>query len=55
MRVVLPFGGWLFLTVFYRDMALQAIDLAKARSVPGDLIVPEEHASAGDENRLAAI
>ncbi len=55
MRVVLPFGGWLFLTVFYRDMALQAIDLAKARSVPGDLIVPEEHASACDEDGLMSI
>ena len=54
MRVVLPFGGWLFLTVFYRDMALQAIDLAKARSVPGDLIVPEENAHAGDVDRLGA-
>jgi hypothetical protein len=36
-------------------MALKAIDLAKAGTVPGDLIVPEEHAGAGDENRLAAI
>ena len=36
-------------------MALEAIDLAKAGTVPGDLIVPEEHASAGDENRLISI
>jgi hypothetical protein len=36
-------------------MALDAVDLAKAGTVPWDLIVPEEHASAGDENRLVAI
>ena len=36
-------------------MALEAIDLAKAGTVPGDLIVPEEHASACDENRLVAV
>jgi len=36
-------------------MALEAIDLAKAGAVPWDLICPEEHASAGDEDRLGAI
>ena len=35
-------------------MALDAIDLAKARAVPGDLIVPEIDAHAGDVDRLAA-
>ena len=33
-------------------MALEAIDLAKARTVPWDLIVPEIDASAGDIDRL---
>ena len=36
-------------------MALEAVDLAKAGTIPGNLIVPEEHASAGDENRLVTI
>ena len=36
-------------------MALEAVDLAKAGTVPGDLIVPEEHASAGDEDGLISI
>ncbi len=36
-------------------MALEAIYLAKAGAVPWDLIGPEEHASAGDEDRLGAI
>jgi hypothetical protein len=36
-------------------MALEAIDFAKAGTVPGDLIFTEENPSAGDENRLAAI
>jgi hypothetical protein len=45
----------LFLAAFHWDMALDAIDLAKAGAVPRDLIGPEEHAGAGDENRLAAI
>ena len=40
---------------FHRDMALEAVDLAKAGTVPGDLIVPEEHASAGDEDGLMSI
>jgi hypothetical protein len=53
--VVLPFGGRLFLAAFHWDMALEAIDFAKARGVPGDLIVPEKHASAGDEDRLMAV
>jgi hypothetical protein len=35
-------------------MALEAIDLAKARTVPGDLIVPEIDAHAGDVDRLVA-
>jgi hypothetical protein len=35
-------------------MALEAIDLAKARTVPGDLIVPEIDACAGDVDRLGA-
>ena len=35
-------------------MALEAIDLAKARSVPGDLIVPDIDAHAGDVDRLGA-
>ena len=34
-------------------MALEAVDLAKAGSVPGDLIFPEIDASAGDVDRLA--
>ena len=54
-RVVLPFGGRLLLAAFHRDMALETIDLAKAGAVPRDLIFTEEHAGAGDENRLAAI
>lgn len=45
----------MFLAAFRRDMALDAIDLAKAGTVPRDLIGPKEDASAGDENRLAAI
>ena len=53
--VVLPFGGWLFLAALHRNMALEAIDLAKAGTVPWDLICPEEHASAGDEDRLMAV
>ena len=36
-------------------MALQTIDLAKAGTVPRDLICPKEDASAGDENRLVAV
>ena len=44
----------MFLAAFHRDMALDVIDLAKAGAVPGDLIVPEEHASAGDVDRLGA-
>jgi hypothetical protein len=36
-------------------MALEAIDLAKAGAVPGDLIFTEEHASTGDEDRLMAV
>ena len=36
-------------------MALEAVDLAKAGTVPGDLIVPEEHASAGDKDRLMTV
>ena len=35
-------------------MALVAIDLAEARAVPWDLIFTEEHAGAGDVDRLAA-
>ncbi len=36
-------------------MALEAVDLAKAGTVPRDLIGPEEYASAGDEDRLVAV
>jgi hypothetical protein len=36
-------------------MALEAVDLAKAGAVPGDLIGPEEHASACDEDGLMSI
>lgn len=36
-------------------MALEAIDLAKAGTVPGDLIVPEENPSACDEDGLISI
>jgi len=36
-------------------MALEAIDFAKAGGVPRDFLVAEEHASAGDEDRLGAI
>jgi len=36
-------------------MALEAIDLAKAGTVPGDLIGPKEDTGAGDENRLVAV
>ena len=36
-------------------MALDAIDLAEARGVPRDLIVPEENPGAGDVDRLSAI
>ena len=54
-RVVLPFGGRLFLAAFHRDMALKAIDLAKARTVPRDLICPKEDACAGDVDRLARL
>ena len=35
-------------------MALEAIDFAEARGVPWDLLFTEEHASAGDEDCLAA-
>ena len=35
-------------------MALEAIDLAKAGAVPGDLIVPEKNPGACDENCLVA-
>ena len=35
-------------------MALDAIDLAKAGGVPWDFLVAEKHASAGDEDCLAA-
>ncbi len=35
-------------------MALQAVDLAKAGCVPGDLIVPEIDACAGDVDRPGA-
>ena len=35
-------------------MALEAIDLAEPRAVPGDLIVPEIDAHAGDVDRLVA-
>jgi hypothetical protein len=45
----------LFLAAFHWDMALEAIDLAKAGAVPWDLICPEEHASTGDEDRLMAV
>jgi hypothetical protein len=45
----------LFLAAFHRNMALEAVDLAKAGTVPGDLIVPEENPGAGDENCLVAI
>ena len=44
----------MFLAAFHRNMALEAVDLAKAGAVPRDLIVPEEHASAGDVDRLGA-
>ena len=54
-RVVLPFGGWLFLAALHRNMALEAIDLTKAGAVPRDLIFTEEHASTGDEDRLMAV
>ena len=36
-------------------MTLEAIDLAKAGTVPRDLICPKEYASASDENRLMCI
>ena len=44
----------MFLAAFNWDMALDAIDLAKAGTVPRDLIFTEEHAGAGDVDRLAA-
>ena len=45
----------MFLAAFHWDMALEAVDLAKAGCVPGDLIVPEKHAGAGDEDGLMSI
>ncbi len=44
----------MLLAAFHRDMTLEAVDLAVAGTVPGDLIVPEENAHAGDVDRLGA-
>ena len=54
-RVVLPLGGGLFLAARHRQMALEAVDLAKAGTVPRDLICPKEDASAGDEDGLMTV